>query len=323
MCGGKKCLQHCWNTRVSMAIATCLSNGRQTKSLRSGWRDRAILSADRIRRLDEAGFSWNRLDEAWERMFTDLAEYRRLHANCDVPNEFPENPRLGKWIERQRMSAKRGKLESSRLQRLGELGFKWDIGSTRWDRMLAELNEYRRLFGDCNVPHLWPHNPQLGRWVFKQRQRKKANKLSADRVCRLEEAGIDWEPLSSRWERMFAALVDYEERNSHCNVPTRWSENPELPDWLREQRQLACRGKLKPEYRRRLEQLGVVWRLREVRWEEMFAALKRFQEKHGHTRVPETWTDDPRLPRWVFKQRSRKGALSAQRIRHLKEIGFE
>lgn len=78
--------------------------------------------------------------------------------------------------------------------RLERLGVTWSVRGDSWDEMYAALIEYKRQHGNCNVPIRWPSNPRLGNWVFAQRQYFRNKNLTADRVQRLNDAGIDWEP---------------------------------------------------------------------------------------------------------------------------------
>jgi hypothetical protein len=52
--------------------------------------------------------------------------------------------------------------------------------------------------------------------------------------------------------------------------------------------------------------------------------LLEFKEKHGHTRVPLKYGENPPLGNWVKNQRilHRKGKLSEDHISRLNEVGF-
>ena len=72
-----------------------------------------------------------------------------------------------------------------------------------------------------------------------------------------------------------------------------------------------------------LEQLSFVWNVREDRWDQHFAALLKFLEEHGHTRVPfgKEYNDLP-LGNWVASLRALKANLSAKRMEQLEQLGF-
>ena len=41
---------------------------------------------------------------------------------------------------------------------------------TNWETRFNELQDYKALHGNCNVPRNYQHNKQLGLWVYNQRQ---------------------------------------------------------------------------------------------------------------------------------------------------------
>ena len=64
---------------------------------------------------------------------------------------------------------------------------------------LAQLTEYERQHGDCNVPQKWAEEPRLGSWVSSQRKGKKKldcgdprPRITAERVAKLEALGFTW-----------------------------------------------------------------------------------------------------------------------------------
>ncbi len=97
------------------------------------------LSEERFKLLDAIGFVWSKdrsssdeigftgslHDQKWQRMFDELVKYKQQHGHCDVPMNWPSNPRLSGWVSSQRTAKRTGQLLSNRLQRLDELGFIW------------------------------------------------------------------------------------------------------------------------------------------------------------------------------------------------------
>jgi hypothetical protein len=65
-----------------------------------------MLSPDRVLRLTELGFQWRPHELAWEEMFASLADYKRIHGHCNVPDKWQDNPRLGIWCTKQRQTYK-------------------------------------------------------------------------------------------------------------------------------------------------------------------------------------------------------------------------
>ena len=87
------------------------------------FKKRGKLSTDKIRRLDEIGFVWDLLDEQWESRFNELLTYKTEHGNANVPQDTIG---LGAWVMTQRAANKKGKISEERIQKLDEIGFKWE-----------------------------------------------------------------------------------------------------------------------------------------------------------------------------------------------------
>merc|ERR1712224_53609 len=147
---------------------------------------------------------------------------------------------------------------------MGSMGVKWDVLSQQWENMFALLLQYKRRNDRCDVPisHKEDGEP-LGKWLSKQRQAKKKGKLDPEKEQRLESNGVVWDVLSQQWENMFVLLLQYKQRNDHCDVPYNHKEDGKpLGVWLMTQRQNKKKGKLDSKRLQRLEDLGVVWTIR-------------------------------------------------------------
>ena len=100
-------------------------------------------------------------------------------------------------------------------------------------------------------------NPQLGDWVTNQRAFNRRGLLTTARTRRLESLGFDWDPHASAWEEMYAELQGFKEEYGHCKIPANWTENPQLYNWVKKQRQRKRNNKLSANHVRRLDALAV------------------------------------------------------------------
>lgn len=91
------------------------------------------LTNKRIGKLDQIGFVWSVLEDAWEEKFAELVEFKAAHGHTDVPKSW-ENQQLFWWVSVQRREyrkLKEGKITGiteERIQRLEDLG----IVAMRW-----------------------------------------------------------------------------------------------------------------------------------------------------------------------------------------------
>jgi len=328
----------------------------QRRELRHG-----RMSPARLLRLKEHGIRWPGAEELaqrrglrWDRMYEALVAYHRLHGHGNVPSGWEPDPELGRWVTQQRHQFRRGTLREDRRLRLEQLPVDWPAEpgrsrsrDLRWDRMIESLVAFRTLHQHCNVPKGWPENPELARWLARQRHLDRTRGLRQDRRLRLEELGalrgtaplLRTTPLrvpspgarERKWTRLLEALAAFKSVQGHCRVPRRWTWNPALARWVSEQRRLRREGILDPGRLQQLEALGFEWegvpRLdsdRATSWDSQFRRLLVYRRRHGHCEVPARYAEDPALGRWIAAQRSlhRSGNLKRDRVHRLNELGF-
>ena len=153
-----------------------------------------------------------------------------------VPKPFKTYPKLANWVEKQRNLHRTGQLAQDRIEKLQSLDFAFDAAQQqhdeRFEYMFAKLLEYKKEFGNCKVPRHYKQDPQLGRWVGRNRHRGRIGVLEGDRKRRLDELGFWWGDKEDKyeWENGFALLQKFHEEHGHVRVPmqnkkdslTRW-----------------------------------------------------------------------------------------------------
>jgi superfamily II DNA or RNA helicase len=228
------------------------------------------LPHERVKRLEDLGFRWEPYGDWWDEWFAKLVEFKRGHDHCNVPRDWPKDPKLGLWVNSQRMARKRNELSNERVCRLNEHGFSWDPKTDLWEQRFSELVRFKNENGDCLVPSASPQYRKLSTWVSTQREFKKREKLDADRIRRLEEQGFVWNIKDAAWEAMSAELIKFWKAREDCNVPQGWPENPKLGAWVNTQRLFRKKGKvsrLTSERIKRLDALGFQWEVKRNRQE--------------------------------------------------------
>ncbi|MBF0308608.1 MAG: helicase associated domain-containing protein [Magnetococcales bacterium] len=272
------------------------------------------LSEDRMARLEQLDIDWNPEETAWQAMFAHFRE-------CRWPARESE---LERWCAEQRRLMRSNRLSAERMRQLEAVCFIWDPLEAEWEQQFNELRLFRQERGHCHVPREWQASAELPRWIGKQRKLHREGLLAAEKVSRLEQLGLVWNPGSNLWEEQFAALAAFKEKHGHCMVPESWEEDPELGWWIKIQRQLKRNGKLDQEQARRLDELGFIWDEAAALWEESFVQLLAYKMHSGHTNVPEEYRENPRLGRWVAAQRNAqaRGLLSRDQRERLEALGF-
>eukprot|EP00540_Astrosyne_radiata_P001960 CAMPEP_0116846274 /NCGR_PEP_ID=MMETSP0418-20121206/13741_1 /TAXON_ID=1158023 /ORGANISM="Astrosyne radiata, Strain 13vi08-1A" /LENGTH=287 /DNA_ID=CAMNT_0004477497 /DNA_START=152 /DNA_END=1015 /DNA_ORIENTATION=- len=144
----------------------------------------------------------------------------------------------------------------------------------KWKERFDELIDFRKSNGHCLVPHTFPSNPPLARWVKRQRYQYKLltegkqSSMTNDRIRALEEVGFIWDSHEAAWEDRLRELLEYKTKNGNCLVPSNYPENPQLATWVKCQRRqykLYWEGRpsnMTVERIMELEQNGFEWELR-------------------------------------------------------------
>ena len=164
------------------------------------------ISLEKLRRAISTSCIEALMDD-WEECFGELQAFKNEHGHSNVPNGWIVRPTLARWVALQRQMKRHGRLRHDRMRRLELLGFIWKPREESWEKMFSYLLEYKKEHGDCNVPRHWTENAELAAWVGAQRQMRTKNKLTEDRIVRMEQVGFVWDPHGCDWEKMFSALL--------------------------------------------------------------------------------------------------------------------
>jgi hypothetical protein len=141
----------------------------------------------------------------------------------------------------------------------------------KWGQRFQEIIDFRDEFGHCLVPLEWPHNTSLAHWVKRQRCQYKARSegkhstLTYERQVALEELGFVWDSHRATWGERLNEITAFCEKHGHCNVPSKYPQNPQLSIWVKCQRRqfkLYLEKKKSNMTRERISKLssiGFVW----------------------------------------------------------------
>lgn len=278
---------------------------------------------------------------AWEKKCAQLEQETR-HAREHGGLSGLQGGALEGWCKNQRKKREAEQLSADQIGRLDALGFDW--GSLEpprgdpWEARFEELRAYQREHGHCQVPQ---RGSELGRWLKNQRGRK--DRLSAERVARLEGIGFTWTregghhhanatspnaadrpDNDARWEEKREQLRRFAGEHGHFRVPK--ASHPQLKAWVDKQRHQYKQDKLPASRVARLEALGFDMGTKvtkiQVTLEERLTQLNEYFQQYGDCNVP---LSHPILGRWAWDQRSeyKKMRLSDERVKRLEEAGFD
>ena len=94
------------------------------------------ITAERIEELESLEFKWEQHYVSWNERFEQLRELTVQFAGCVMPIKYSTNPKLGKWVSKQRQNyklywdGKPSDMTEQRIQELERVEFKWSLPST-------------------------------------------------------------------------------------------------------------------------------------------------------------------------------------------------
>lgn len=274
------------------------------------------------------GVASNKHTARWETSFAELLEYKRVHGDCLVKYNYEANPKLARWVDRQRYwykmlkAGKHSQLTEERIQRLADAGF---VFSLRPESTGKAAEGGGSAEGDEDNAY------------YNQVQTATAAAAAVAKGSGSAAAGKTNRPTQqTKWELRLRELVDYERRTGSLAVPHKYPENQPLANWVEKQKnELRLKSEGKPsqmtdEREERLKAIGFTFTSRATVWSERMEALRAYKAQHGHCRVPYTYAKDPKLAKWVSKQRGemkarregRKSQMTAERVVELRELNF-
>ena len=289
------------------------------------------LTEDQIQKLDSIGMIWDSLDYFWEQNFKLAKEYYLTYGNLDIPTNYKstDGKHLGNWILRQRQLYKSNSLTDEQIKKLDSIGMDWmDRVDRVWENGFIEAKNYSEEYGNLSVPKKYRSNTDfpLGIWIQRQRSLYKNKKISDDRIKRLTDVGMNWNP--DNWESRFKLVKQYYEEHGNINISQKEViQGVWLGKWIISQKKAMEEGKLTNEQIEMLKSLPMeeVGR-KDNRWWSMYEEARKYYLKFGHLNVPMDYltSSGKKLSDWIIRQRRnyKLGKMPLEHKEKLDDIGF-
>jgi hypothetical protein len=142
----------------------------------------------------------NKKEEAFEKGYLYATKYWQEEGHLYAREEMTyQGFKLGQWLRLRRDEHKRGKLVTSRVDRLNQIGMIWNVTEARFKIGLYFATRYAKEHGNCNAPISFVQNGfPLGIWLSNQRRTYRSSSMSQENMKALEGIGMIWSPRVSR-----------------------------------------------------------------------------------------------------------------------------
>ncbi|MCG2459619.1 Helicase associated domain protein [Flavobacteriaceae bacterium F89] len=296
---------------------------------------------------------------SWDENYILLKKFKKKFGHVDVPRHLPKYNKLYKWVKYQLNAEKYNRLSSEKVNRLENIGLinkekngQQVLNFEESKEVISQIpikkfnrkswsgryNELKDFFEKHNHSHYMKNdgNATLYHWVLAQRVEKKKGKLSQNRIDKLDKINFVWEPDNigtmpddDNWLNHLIKLREYKDKFGHTNV-SQVDKNPaykKLGKWLNEQRNYKKGRKLgkrivylTEEKEVLLNDLGIIWDVKEHEWNQRLRELKSFHEKFNSWKVPLNGKEYGGLGHWIY--RIKKNGITPERAEKLKQIGY-
>ena len=273
--------------------------GQWCSNLRRLYRDGKMLP-ERVKILEDMGFSWERADYFWNEGYKHAVRYYEENGNLDMNTKYvcDDGYKLGGWINRQRKVREgktRGILTDERISKLDELGMAWKYKPKRGNK--PEIISKKTSNEDNIVP-----------------QREKP-------------------PYSKSWYNRYVEAKAYYEMHGNLHVTMAYcnENNSSLYEWLGMQKNRYLKqnhGDMTDTQVKMLEEIDITHCRRMVDYyEKMVEVYRNYVIENNDNLVPTNYVtpNGEKLGNWLANQRAeyRIGNLDESRIKMLEEIGIE
>lgn len=260
----------------------------------------------------------------WLKSYKKLLTFKKKYGHTNVPFDYKDKM-LFQWVNNQKKA--KSQLPKEALEKLKIIDFDFNSGDHfSFPEMLAALKAFAKKFNTVNVPPSFSEYQRLYDWIRLVRQSK--SRLKQKEIDQLDKLNFDWQPVDineAQWEFMFKQLKDYKKEFGHVKVPAHSKEHKKLSIWVVTQR--GNEEKLSKERKRRLTELGFVWKRdieneKERAWMEKYKALQKFYKNNGHSRYSIKSKENLSLGKWVQRQREQKETMNEKKRSLLDKIEF-
>lgn len=200
--------------------------------------------------------------------------------------------------------------------------------TSSWWEGYGHARAYHAEHGHLDVPsgHITDDGFRLGQWITNARQHYRKGWLRRERIEALDKIGMVWNTRGLPWQRFVDEMKRFRDQHGHVLVPQSYvtPTGYRLGSKVNRARSLAHRV---PEHVRKiLDDLGMVWDTRDLRWQQLYNACYVYSQEHGHLDVPVGYRTPDGYPLGrrlkYYRKLWRTGRLDPAEQASLEELGM-
>ena len=294
----------------------------QRKAMK-GQGHRKDLTEEQIKKLESIGMVWDKFKEQWDETYAIAKAYYDENDSLNGLKDKKLNDKnIYQWLRDQIKSYNKGTLSEERTQLLEQIGVVWNKNEARWQEMYDLAKKYYEENGSLVLIT----DINLKNWIQVQRQAYKGKgtytKLSKQQIEKLESIGIVWDVKEKWFSEMYGLAKKYYEEHGDLMLPDKYEmDGKKVSSWIKDKRKAYKKGTLTEEQIEQLEAIGMVWDVKEYKWNQMYQQVKQYYDENGNLILNPS--QNKQLCSWLRIQRDlyiKEEGLSEEQKRLLDEI---
>lgn len=162
------------------------------------------LPFDRVKKLESIGIEWHdarkiKFDSSWDEKYNLAKKYYIEHNDLLIAQNYViDGVKLGSWISRQRELYKNHELPEDKVKKLESIGMDWYnarelLFENIWNNNYELARNYYLEHKNLLIKKSYiVDNINLGSWLARQCNEYTKDKLSKERIIKLENINIVW-----------------------------------------------------------------------------------------------------------------------------------
>lgn len=247
---------------------------------------------------------------SWIKNYTKAKNYYLKNGNLNVI----WSSTLGKWVNSIKRFKAKNILSLTHIRQMERIGVDWNFTSHKdaWDIRFEELKQFYKVHNHLNVLH----ESALDLWIRVNRKKRRLNKLSQERIGKLDSVGMDWNPAENQWNRRYEEAELIYKATGKLLV----QKGSQVDYWIDSNRNTFAKNTITKEHFERLKLIGFIFDPFAEEWDTMYECVLQHFKDNGHINTKN------RTPiyAWLALQRSKKknNKLSLDRIIKLDSVGM-
>jgi len=259
---------------------------------------------------------------AWQENYNLVILYKQEFGCLPTRDTKYKDLKIGRWIGHQMENKKNDKISIERIEKLEAIpGWSWNILDSEWQQNCELLKQFVLEFKKFPKK-----STKIGDWISNQRRAKKNNKMSIERIEKLESIpGWLWEQnLDEEWQTNCDLLEQFVEEFNKLPLKRTEYKEVKIGSWMSNNRHRKKIGKMTTERIEKLDAIpGWVWELDiDEEWQLNYDLIIQFVDEFNKLPLTKTEYQEVKIGSWMSQQRVAKknDKMSIERIADLEKI---